>query len=241
MSVSERLVREWEQRIYRGEWRPGERLPAERQLAEDYSAGRPSVREALVRLSQRGLVSISPQSGAYVTDLLGDLSLDRLFALLENGMYPEPAVFAGLLEYRSCLETGALEIPLRSDELPPPLLLDLRQHLFVIKLSSNSGELVLHDRLFHERLMDLSPNPVLRRLFLDTRPLQHAAGLRLFSRLENREAVRHGLSELLKALSSGSGPRSLKLLRSLLREQNRMILEERPGKVSSSGNPAPRA
>lgn len=52
--------------IRRGEFAPGHRLPAERDLAKALGASRPVVREAMVALEIAGLVEVRSGSGAYV-------------------------------------------------------------------------------------------------------------------------------------------------------------------------------
>lgn len=55
--------------IERGELRPGQRLPPERVLAEQFRVSRPSVREALSALEIMGLVDSQHGDGTYVTDI----------------------------------------------------------------------------------------------------------------------------------------------------------------------------
>ncbi|MDB5458203.1 MAG: GntR domain protein [Caulobacter sp.] len=50
-----------------GVYTPGQRLPSERDLAEDYRVSRPTVREAMIALEIRGLVEARHGSGVYVT------------------------------------------------------------------------------------------------------------------------------------------------------------------------------
>jgi DNA-binding FadR family transcriptional regulator len=52
--------------ITRGEFKPGERLPAERDLARQLGVSRPSVREALIALEVEGWVEVRTGSGIYV-------------------------------------------------------------------------------------------------------------------------------------------------------------------------------
>ena len=51
-----------------GEFPPGSRLPAERELAQQLGVSRPSVREALIALEVEGLVDVRVGSGVHVLD-----------------------------------------------------------------------------------------------------------------------------------------------------------------------------
>ncbi|WP_116367707.1 FadR/GntR family transcriptional regulator [Parahaliea mediterranea] len=52
--------------IRKGTPPPGERLPSERDLAEQFGVGRPTIREAMIALEIAGLVQIRSGSGVYV-------------------------------------------------------------------------------------------------------------------------------------------------------------------------------
>lgn len=52
--------------IQSGEYKVGDRLPAERELAAQYDVSRPTVREAVIALEVQGLVKVRIGSGAYV-------------------------------------------------------------------------------------------------------------------------------------------------------------------------------
>ena len=49
-----------------GRFRPGDRLPAERELAQQLGVGRPLLREAMRSLAMLGLLDIRHGSGAFV-------------------------------------------------------------------------------------------------------------------------------------------------------------------------------
>jgi len=57
--------------IKAGEFAPGTRLPAERDLARQLGVSRPSVREALIALEVAGWVEVRGGSGVYATDRPG--------------------------------------------------------------------------------------------------------------------------------------------------------------------------
>lgn len=56
-------------RLERGEYQPGARLPAERQLAEDLGVSRPTVREALAALELMGVVDTHVGAGTFVREI----------------------------------------------------------------------------------------------------------------------------------------------------------------------------
>src|SRR6266566_9326813 len=61
------VLEDFKQRIHRGEWLPGERLPSIIRLAKDREVSTGSVREALRSLQSIGLVKIEHGRGVFVT------------------------------------------------------------------------------------------------------------------------------------------------------------------------------
>src|ERR1043165_909987 len=53
--------------VTRGEFKPGDRLPPERDLAKLLGVSRPTVREAMIALEIAGLVEVRVGAGAFVT------------------------------------------------------------------------------------------------------------------------------------------------------------------------------
>jgi len=90
-----------EKLILEGVLRPGERLAAERELAEKLDVSRPSLREALEKLQGKGLIETS-KAGTVVAQFLAPLSrpLAELFA-------DKPRVTADYFEYRLITEGQA--------------------------------------------------------------------------------------------------------------------------------------
>jgi DNA-binding FadR family transcriptional regulator len=74
--------------ILAGDHPPGSALPSERQLSEELGASRHAVREALKRLQQAGLVTISQGGATRVRDWRHHGGLDLLLALGADGDAP---------------------------------------------------------------------------------------------------------------------------------------------------------
>jgi len=64
----EQIVEQVEQAILKGELKPGDQLPAERELAEQFGVSRTAVREAVKALREKGLVEAFSGRGTFVTN-----------------------------------------------------------------------------------------------------------------------------------------------------------------------------
>ncbi|MCV2882342.1 FadR/GntR family transcriptional regulator [Actibacterium sp. XHP0104] len=81
--LSQAVQGQIEQLILRGILRPGERLPSERELSDKLGVSRPSLREAVAELQDRGLLVSRAGAGIFVAEVLGSAfspALIRLFA-----------------------------------------------------------------------------------------------------------------------------------------------------------------
>ena len=88
--VSAAVIRQVEELILQGVLRPGQRLPAERELAGALDVSRPTLREALAELERRGLVVARRGAGVFVAEVLGSAfapPLIELFATHEAALY----------------------------------------------------------------------------------------------------------------------------------------------------------
>ncbi|MFN3938215.1 MAG: FadR/GntR family transcriptional regulator [Gemmobacter sp.] len=82
--LSTAVVRQIEALILRGILRPGERLPSERDLADRMEVSRPSLREAIAELQQRGLLVSRAGSGLFVAEVLGSAFSPALIELFRT-------------------------------------------------------------------------------------------------------------------------------------------------------------
>ena len=101
--LSEQVVEQIEMLIVNGQLKPGDRLPAERELGERFAVSRTVIREATRSLQEKGLVAIRPGVGTFIHDGTSDImrqSLERMVLIdkqqgLEN-----------LMQVREMLEPG---------------------------------------------------------------------------------------------------------------------------------------
>jgi len=95
------------QDILVGQYRCGERLPSERDLAARFDANRGAVREAMKKLEQLGLATIQP-GGARVTPL-HEASLDVIGHMLAMGDLPDQDLMDQIFQVMNSLISLAAE------------------------------------------------------------------------------------------------------------------------------------
>jgi len=101
--------------ILRGTYRPGDRLPAERDLASRLRANRGSVREALRKLEQQGLVAIRHGGGATVRTLEhASLEVVRHMLFVDGRL--DRALLEQLLDVHEMLVAGATRLAVERAE-----------------------------------------------------------------------------------------------------------------------------
>ena len=98
--LSDTIVAHFEQMIVDGRLRAGQKLPSERQLAQQFNVSRPSLREAIQKLEAKGVVERRQGGGTYVVNTVNEQLTQPLFELLAK--HPESQF--DLLEFRHALE-----------------------------------------------------------------------------------------------------------------------------------------
>src|SRR5260370_40734991 len=64
----EQIVQQVEESIHKGAVKPGDQLPPERELAQQFGVSRTAVREAAKALREKGLVEAYPGRGTFIMD-----------------------------------------------------------------------------------------------------------------------------------------------------------------------------
>ena len=101
--VSDRVFATLLDALLSGRYAPGEKLPTQRALAADLGVTMSSVREALKRLEQMGLVDVRHGSAMRVRDWREHGGLDVLTHLLFRGGALDAGVLAAILEARALM------------------------------------------------------------------------------------------------------------------------------------------
>jgi len=156
--LSAAVTRQIELLILRGVLRPGERLPSERELSERLGVSRPSLREAIASLQDKGLLTTKAGAGIYVADVLGSAFSEALVKLFASH---DEAVF-DYISFRRDMEGLAAE---RATRLASDTDLRVIQTIFDKMVTAHSkrdpADEARLDADFHLAIIEASHNVVM--------------------------------------------------------------------------------
>jgi len=155
----EQIVQQVEESIHKGALKPGDQLPPERELAEQFGVSRTAVREAVKALREKGLVEAYPGRGTFITDGTSYTmrqSLDRLMRSGNEG-------FAFLAEVREILEPEIAALATtRADQDD---LAAMKEQVGVMDAAKQDPEAYIEADLdFHLALAEAAGNPIILSL-----------------------------------------------------------------------------
>ena len=118
--LTDQVASQLSDRLRRGEWKPGERLPTEHQLSAEFGVSRPTVRSALSRLESLGLTITRHGLGTFATPAHAEIRADlrRLESLSvtirSSGLEPQIIYRSRRARTATSEERERLELPGRS-------------------------------------------------------------------------------------------------------------------------------
>lgn len=211
----QRIVEQIEEAIARGELRPGERLPSERELVNQFGASRPTIREALRVLESNGVVRSRP----------GDPNGPEILPFSPNGLAKQMTrlaqvdhmSIADLVSFRMILDGSAnmLAARLRSEDE----LATMDDTIAVMERAIDQGyeEFSEADVAFHDAVALASRNALIQVCNNVVRVVVLSLISDKVTRARNskalmRESLEHH-KEVLDAIRAGDGPGAARISR----------------------------
>lgn len=160
-SITDKVTNIIYERIVTKKYAPGELLPSQDKLAEEFGVSRNSIREAINRLSGRGIIESKQGIGTYILPRHGGLSNIKAFESLH--LTPEDGV--EIVEVRLALERTIVR--LAAVKCTAELLSKIEENLLrqrdAVPLE-DSEQFIQLDVEFHLLLADASNNNTFRHL-----------------------------------------------------------------------------
>jgi GntR family transcriptional repressor for pyruvate dehydrogenase complex len=226
-TVVNAVVEKLREALARGQWRSGDMLPGQRELAEQLGISRPSLREAVIVLETQGLVRSMPGKGVVVLDEpaapatrspgttgVADATLADVMQLRYT---LEPFIVSLLAQSISQKEIAELRLT----------LMDMRDALEDQDSESGSNAYIA----FHEQLFALTSNPIFHNMVQQTSQALKQCAPTLRNTPEHLAARLKETEALVRAIRNKDSAGASELMREhILQEGLRMEVElEIPG------------
>jgi len=173
----EQIVEQVEQSILKGQLKPGDQLPAERDLAQSFGVSRTAVREAVKTLREKGLVEAYTGRGTFVTNGTSNAirqSLDLMFRVSQQ----EGSIH--LAELRQVLEPEIAA--LAASRIEDQLLTTMREAVTAMDRSLQDPDAYIEADLdFHLAMAEAVGNPLILSLLDSIVGLLREQRSRIFS------------------------------------------------------------
>ena len=151
--------------LIRGDWKEGDRIPAERELCQQLGVGRASLREALKALEIMGMIETRLGDGTYVCRRSDFLSRPLLLAITTSS----PAEAYELVHARKVIEVELAG--LAAEHATPEDLKALGKYIDTMESAVDTVQFMEGDLNFHIRIAQAAKNRILENALLLIRNL----------------------------------------------------------------------
>ncbi|MBM4276364.1 MAG: FadR family transcriptional regulator [Deltaproteobacteria bacterium] len=156
----ENAVKQIQSLILRNRYKPGDRLPSERNLSEQLNISRPSLREALRILSVMGFIEINMGDGIYVKEVSFLPYVESVNLSISSMLQMERDNFIKLWQVRKILEVAMVELLER--KVTEFLLKNLWNCIEEMKKNIDNQDLFISSGIrFHRLIAEAGQNEIL--------------------------------------------------------------------------------
>ena len=223
----EQIVEQIEASILRGDLKPGEQLPAERELAQRFGVSRTAVREAIKALREKGLVQPFSGRGTFVTNGKSQAMRQSFDMLVKVGGEES---FSHLAELRAILEPDIAALAAERGE---------EQHFAAMREAvakmdtarDDADSFIEADLDFHLSLAEAAGNPLILSLIDSIVGLLREQRTGIFFVEGGPERGQHHHKKILEAVVS----RSAESARAAMRAHLEQVRDD-SAEAESSGN-----
>ncbi len=210
----EQIVQQIEESIVKGVLKPGDQLPAERELAQRFGVSRTAVREAVKALREKGLVEAYSGRGTFITDGTTQAVRQSLDLMVKIGQQDGSTHLA---EVRAILEPEIAA--LAATRVQEQELVAMREAVAVMdKAGQDPDAYIEADLDFHLALAEGADNPLILSLLDSIVGLLREQRLRIFTVPGGPERGQIHHKKILDAVEHHDAERARQMMRAHLQQ-----------------------
>jgi GntR family transcriptional regulator, transcriptional repressor for pyruvate dehydrogenase complex len=210
----EQIVQQIQDSILKGALKPGDQLPAERELAQRFGVSRTAVREAVKALREKGLVEAYSGRGTFITDGRSQAIRQSLDFMIKIG---QPDGSGHLAEMRAILEPEIAA--LAANRMEEQHLATLREAVATMDRSLRDPEAYIEADLdFHLALAEAAANPLILSLIDSIVGLLREQRIRIFNVKGGPERGQFHHKRILEAMEQRDSEKAREAMRAHLQQ-----------------------
>jgi len=156
--LAEAVINQIEDLIVQGVLRPGDQLPAERDLAQQLDVSRPSLRDAIKELEKRGLLATRRGGGTYIGDVIGSVFAEEFVSLFRSN----DRAISDYIEFRKEIDLiAARRAAERATKADEEILTLIHGELTSAIERGDADKVIQYDTEFHIAVVAAAHNIVL--------------------------------------------------------------------------------
>lgn len=158
VNVGEQVFQQMKKQLITGEWKPGDKLPSENELADMFNVSRITIRQALQKLSALDLVETRLGEGSFVKEIEVERSLNELIPTMYLGGQSQSQV----IEFREIIDSESARLAAKRAEKGD--IEELRALVGEMKKAQKNKDSKVYaksDLAFHVKIGEMTRNPLI--------------------------------------------------------------------------------
>lgn len=196
--------------IFDNVYKPGDRLPSENQLTEEYGISRATIREAFKKLNMLNVVSIHQGDGTFVNETNAEILLQPIF----SKMIFQKNNIIQLYDARVWLEVAAISMALpKMNKEDHNNLKDLIEEMDIALKNEDTANFSLLDNKMHQYFFGIAGNFVLSSVYGMMRDIFKLYRQRSLKTLPQMRVSNERHHMIIQAIINGDNKAAIELMR----------------------------
>ena len=160
-SLRAQVYAQLKERLTKGAWKPGEKLPSEKELCALFGVSRVTVRAAIQQLEILGLVETRQGGGTLVKTFSAIENVDAFHPLLQIQRNQD---LVAVMEYRKIIEKGTIGLALEKVKAEDFAFLEKTRKIMADS-ETDTETYIEADLAFHYRLAQITQNAIILKVY----------------------------------------------------------------------------
>ncbi len=205
-SIGEQVFEQLKEQIFNNEWRSGEKIPSENDLAVSFGVSRITVRQALQKLMALGLIETRLGEGSFIKEAVPRISMNPLIPMA----YLNKNSLMEILEYRKVFEGNVAE--LATEKASEEEVAKLEEAYLLMEQAKDDLEMFSKmDLNFHLLLANMTKNSLIIQTFYIFNDVLNRAFAQIVSKRGNSAGIYYHLL-LLEAVKSRNSKEAKRIM-----------------------------